>query len=650
VFQKATLTLPDRDGRTVQIFGNEMDVTPGQAGAIASARVTNNVKLTTSDGLTVTANEATYDGKTTVLTVPGDVKFVKERLTGTGVGATYDQTRNVLWLLDRARIVVTPDENGAGALDASATSAGLARADHYIRLNGNAHVIGEGRELRAQELTVQLSPDDRLIQHMSLRGQSSLTGAPGAAAAPAMSANDIDLTYGADGRAIEHARLMENAVAQLAGAEGGKRIAGRTIEMTMAPEGGTVTALTATEKVQVDLPAAEGIPARRITAATLTSGGPNGLQTATFTGGVDYREIRPGARGAAPSERTGRSLQLVVETEPGLGAIQLADFRGNVRIVDGATTAEGQRAIYRVAADTFDIAPSPGDPGPPPTVNDGRVLVNARTIAFTAANRKLLADTDVRSSLQPANKAAAKPAAGGRGKPAPAPAQEGGKVPAILKQDQPVIVTSNRLEYDGAAGTANYTGNAKLFQDRTSIYGDAILIDDRTANLTATGHVRSVMFFQETDAKTRKPQLVQTDAAGHMLVYEDAKRLATYTTGPTARAHIVGTQGDVTAEQIQLFLKEGGNELERAEADKNVTVKEGFRTSTGQHLTYTPADETYVMRGTPVEVVEKTPTDCRIALGTVLRFLRTSVDMRIDGNGIAPVTMTPCPPGKAPSL
>ena len=107
---------------------------------------------------------------------------------------------------------------------------------------------------------------------------------------------------------------------------------------------------------------------------------------------------------------------------------------------------------------------------------------------------------------------------------------------------------------------------------------------------------------------------------------------------------MVGTQGDVTGDTIQLFLKQGANELERAEADGSVVVKEGPRIGTGGHLTYTPANETYVMTGNFVEVVEKTPTSCSVMIGTTLTFRRSSVDMTILGNGLVPVTGKQCPP------
>jgi lipopolysaccharide export system protein LptA len=500
-----------------------------------------------------------------------------------------------------------------------------------VRLTKAARVVGEQRTLEADELTVQMTPDDRLIQTMALRGNSRITGS-GGGGPDRMAARDIDLTYGPDGRTLRHARLMENATADLPAAPGAppRTIAGRAIDVALAEDGATVSALTATDAVQVDIPAAEGAPARRINAAALTAGGAAGLETATFTGGVTFREMRPASKGAAAGERIARSLRLAIRTQPGLGAIQQAEFRGNVRIEDGSTSAEGQRALYRVAQDGFDISPSPGDPGPPSSMNDGRVLVHARTISFSISTRNLTADTDVRSSLQ------STPRKGGAG-PGGDP-----KLPSMLKQDEPVNVTSNRLAYDGAAGVATYTGDARLFQGQTSILADTIVLEDKTSNLTAKCRVRTVMFLEDRNAKTQATELVETKATGDTMVYEDLKRLATYTTGPTAKAHIVGAQGDLTADVIQLFLRKDVNELERAEADGHVVVKEGGRTGTGNHLTYTAANETYVLDGTPVEIEERTPTSCRVTVASSVRFQRSTSSTFVTNNGVTPSIVKPC--------
>ncbi len=125
-----TLTLPDRNGRTLVVTADEGEfVAPGDTPAeSADGKLTGHVKLTTDNGFEVLASEATYDGKTGILTIPGPVTFTKGRMKGSGVGATYDRNRDVIWLLADARITVTPDAAGAGAIDGSASKAGLARA------------------------------------------------------------------------------------------------------------------------------------------------------------------------------------------------------------------------------------------------------------------------------------------------------------------------------------------------------------------------------------------------------------------------------------------------------------------------------------------------------------------------------------------
>jgi lipopolysaccharide export system protein LptA len=128
-------------------------------------------------------------------------------------------------------------------------------------------------------------------------------------------------------------------------------------------------------------------------------------------------------------------------------------------------------------------------------------------------------------------------------------------------------------------------------------------------------------------------------------VYDDAKRVATY----TGNAHLIGSEGDVTAEKLELFLVSGANELERAEgygANGTVIVKEPGRVATGARLTYTAKDQTYLMTGTPVEAVETAPQDCKKSVGTVLTFQRGAVDrLKMTGNDLirSSTAQIPCP-------
>lgn len=631
-----TLTLPDRGGRTIEVQADEANVVRQAGQEIGTARLDGNVRLKTSDGITMTAGHATYNDADGVLSVPGPVQFQRGRMVGAGVGATYDRNRDVLWLLDQARVTVAPDAKGTGSVEATAGAAGLARAEHYLKLTGNGRIKSSGRDIDGNEITVYLTPDDQNIRLMELRGNSRIAGAGPGGGPETMSATDIDLKYGEDGRTLQNAKLMQNAVVQLAGGgQTGRRVAATSIDIAMAPDGATVTNLTATDSVQVDLPGEGEAPPKRIRAQTLVAvGAPGaGLQQATFAGGVEYTETRSGrpAAVAPAAERTARSQRLIVQTKPGLGAIQEADFRGNVRFTDGPeVVAEAPRAIYHVERDRIDLSPSDGDPGPAPNVNDGRVFVEARAIEFTLGSRKLKADTNVRSLLQ-----------GGR-KPSTTAAgtnPEASRLPSMLKQDQPVTVTSNKLQYDGGASTATYEGNARLWQNDTRVEADTIVVDDRTGNLTARGNVRTVMFFADADPKTKQRTLAKTTGRADVLVYEDARRLAVYTTNGATKANVLGPQGDVTGDRIELYLKSEVNELERAEADGAVIVTESVRTAKGSHLTYTAADDRYVMTGAPLEVVEQTPPDCKKTVGAILTFHRSADRIDVAGpGGVASVT------------
>jgi lipopolysaccharide export system protein LptA len=547
---------------------------------------------------------------------------------------------------------VAADEKGEGAIDATAESIGLARADHYLKLTHTAHINAQGRAIDADEITILLTQDDQRVQTLQLRGNGRITGG-GDGGPQSMSARDIDLAYADDGRTLQHSHLVENAVVQLPGeAKGpGKRIAGKTIDIAMSPDGKTVTNLTAAENVQVDLPADGETPAKRIQSATLNATGApgTGLQNATFAGGVDYRESRAARGPVAGVDRQARAVSLVVATKPGFGALEQADFHGNVHFTDGPqVTADATHGLYHVDRDQIDLSPSE-DPGPAaPRVSDGRVTVEARTIEFGISSRRLKAETKVRSSMLPQSsgrgqgtaksgagrgQTATRDAPGSQAQSATATDNSPTRVPSLLQQDQPVTITSNRLDYDGLEGHAVYTGNSRLWQSATKVNGDTIVVDDKTGNLEARTNVHTEMMMDDVDPKTNVRKTTKSTGESDTFVYDDDKRLATY----TGKAHLVGSQGDLAAEKLELFLMKDSNELDRLEgygANGSVVVKENNRIATGARLTYLSKDETYHMTGTPVEAVEIAPNDCKKSVGATLTFKRAVDSVTITGNNL----------------
>ena len=74
-------------------------------------------------------------------------------------------------------------------------------------------------------------------------------------------------------------------------------------------------------------------------------------------------------------------------------------------------------------------------------------------------------------------------------------------------------------------------------------------------------------------------------------------------------------------------------------------VKENIRTVIGQHLVYTPANQTYVMTGAPVEIEEKkTANECSVSYATEVTFRRDAEATIMKNNLVAPVKLRQCGP------
>jgi lipopolysaccharide transport protein LptA len=225
------------------------------------------------------------------------------------------------------------------------------------------------------------------------------------------------------------------------------------------------------------------------------------------------------------------------------------------------------------------------------------------------------------------------------------PSTRGGeaRIPPMLAQDKEVNVTSNRLQYKGTSAT--YSGNVMLWQGKTTIKAGTIVIEEKSGNLNASESVATVFFFEEVDPKTGLRKSAESTGTAEAFSYDDAKRLATY----TGKAKLEGTQGNLTGDRILLFMKADHNELERTQAfgtNGSVVVKEGARIGKGNHLTYTAADDTYFMTGTPVEVTEEKEGTCTITLGADLTFSRSSDTAQVNGTPIFPhssKTLKSCP-------
>ena len=609
VFRDVVIAFPNREGRMFSVTGREATQVPRPGKELGDVTLDGGVTMTGDDGLKVETASASYDQAASLVRAPGPVTFSRGRTSGSGVGATYEQERDVMTLLDQAKITVTPDAAGQGSTVITAGTAAMARTERTIRFERAVTVTGSPQSATADTAMAFLAPKEDLLDRVELVGKASVTGAAeGATALRGMRADRIMLDYGADGRLLERATLTGAASVDLAAGEGTRTLSGGAIDAALGKDGQAVTALSATNKVTLTLPAEGKTPARTIASATLKGSGDDaGIRTLAFRGATTFKE------GTA---RTVTADALDVSLQPGFGAATDARFKGRVVFLDGGVRAEGPEAHHDISRGVVHLFSSAATPA---RVNDERVSVDARTIDLTAGSKRLQAKGDVRSVLQPQKD------------------ERDRRTPAMFERDKPVNVTAAQLDYDGDAGRATYTGNARLWQEERSVQGDTLVLDDKQGNLFAKGSARSRLILEDKDppkesktaTATTPTKKTETIARGDTLTYDDAARKAVY----EGHAYFSGPQGEVEGERIELFLDKTGRTLERSEAYTNIVARfEGGHRATGARLTYFADGERYVMTGAPVRILEQRADGCSETTGASLTFIRSTDTISVVGN------------------
>jgi lipopolysaccharide export system protein LptA len=584
--------IDDRGGRSFEITGAEARVAPEQS----AIDVNGNVGLRTSDGLEAQTGQASFSDADGILRGDGPIRFVRERTRGSGVGFTYARSIDRLELLDQAVVDVAPGRDGGG-MSVRAGSASYSRLERFLRFERAVRMQRDGQTIEALNATVFLLPDRDEPRTVELRGDATIAGSAGTSALQQMRARDINLTYGEDGRTLRHALLVGESRVQMAGGAGGEQhLQGETLDITLAPDG-AVTQLLGRDNIRAVIPATASSAAREVTAQTLTASGRGGqpLNRMLFEQNVVYREDVPGT---APRVVRARTLNATLSDD---GVIEQANFSGGFSYQQGATHAESPEAAYNVTNGTLALR-GPESAKPPAIRNDRVDLRNATTIDVRLSPLHLVATGNVQAVFAP----------GGR---------EGERGTTLFRDQEAVVIVCDKLEFDEESGAGSYTGNARVFQESgNQIRGDRVTMNEKTGTLTATGNVRtSLPLAATTDEGARGNS---TGRAGRF-EFDDAKRRAVFAT----EAQLEGSQGNLSADRIELTLADQDNDLRQLTAAGSVVVFVEDRKASGETLVYHPSDERYVLNGAPVRLVR----GCQESAGRTLTFYRTTERVLVDG-------------------
>ena len=609
-----------RQGKTFTATGEEARVGENQT----NLDMKGNVRMRSSDGLEVTADTATYGQSEGIVRAPGPVTFKRGRMSGSGVDFSYDENRDLIGLSNDAKVKIAPDlkdKKNAAATDITAGSALLGRQDKFVSFERAVHIVHGSQVIDADSALGDLTESQDHLSGLELQGSARIEtpdARPGEL--KRMAGDIINLTYYENSEVLQSAIVTGNTSLRIAAEQSSpeRELHAQNVEIGMAPDGTTVTSLTARDQVVLDLPAAKEEPSKSVRSNALVASGVagKGLTAATFTEGVEYVETG----GSPPAKRTVTSRSLDTTLNGGLGEIREAEFKGSVRLrhENGGTDANADNMRYNVQTGQVELTAAPGD-NVPRVVND-QIAVDAERVEMTIEGSKMKAiggSAPVRTVMRPA-------------KPGTKNAH---RTPGIMQQDRPVNGSSRELVYTGGeSSTAEFTGAVRLWQGdkaETVIQGEKVTVDSKTGNLDAHGSVLSTMLVQDTNPTTKLRETARSTGQGQHMVYEDAARKITYTT----KARLIGPQGDLTAETIVMTLAANSQDIERLEAMDAVTMKEADRVTMGDRLNYVASTAQYTMegKGRLVRMRRTTAEGCRLSEGRVLTFSRTTDTLHMEG-------------------
>jgi len=598
-----TIHVDNRGGHNYIVKGKQAFIGQGNS----SFDVRGDVVLTTEDGLEAKSQQATYTDAEKIVRIPGDVTFKRGRMSGSGVGFTYDEPRDFMTILDKADVKFAAE----GDLQPMAFTSGTfdyARKDRFMHFDKTMHMEREGQVIDSGSALVRLFPDRDEPDYVELRNEGRVTGNGSNSALKSMSARDINLDYAEDGRTLQNATLAGSSVINVAGkgTAASQKLEGEFMEIGLEPDG-SVRSLSTRDRVVVTLPPAKDAPARTIQSTALAANGTaQGIRDMTFTEGVVYREPGPKGQGG----KTVRARTLAAILDPADGTLLDAHFTTNVDFTDAPLHATGSDARYNVAKGTLGLSGKPD-----PHIENESLTIDAVTLDVTLSPLSMVAKGNVRSTLLPAKKG-----------------DTATKRPALLAEKDPVSILSESLTYDEKTQKADYAGKVApnvgqtvLIQGDTTIRANTLTLDQSKGDLTANGKVVTTLAIAdgkkpEPGAKT-KPMIARAET----FTYADQTRTATYTTA----AQLDGDQGNLSASRLELQLAKGENSLEKLEANDRVVAIVDKRTVTGARLTYSPTDDKYVVHGAPVRMID---AECQETTGKTLTFYKASDKVQVDGN------------------
>jgi LPS export ABC transporter protein LptC/lipopolysaccharide transport protein LptA len=560
-----------RDGRasTATITADECLYQPQPQ----EAKFRGNVHVRTDDGLELDTDRLDYKSDEGVARTDDLVRFRRGKSSGSARGLDYRSEGGTLDL--KAEVKLRLEDEAGPPTEIEAAAARATRDDRRIVFDGGTVVRQGARELHSQRLQLFFNETNALDRAAAIE--------------------DVDLRVGSGA-----------AMPGMPAAEGGeKRLRCRKLQVFFRARGVLLEATAVNPASLEVLPGRGEAQERRLLETDLIhfifdeQGRLTTLEA--YGGGPEARKTVLTAQpvGSRPAQaRRVESKNLVATLDPVSGAVREATFAEGVVFTEPGRKAWAGRAVFDEGSGRVNLTEDPR------IVDEGEGSeLRARRIALGTRNHGVTASENVRHTLA---------------------ARARGSRPGMLGGEEPTVLLCREFDYDSVTRTARYRENALLRSGKDEVRAPTIVVvqpEGGGRRLTASGGTTSLLHPRPEPGATKDPAPVE--ARSKDMVYEEAANRIVYTGDVEIR------QGDIltrSPEAVVTLTKDGGA-VDRLLAGDPVEVQQGVRRATGQRGTYTPANETLVLVGEKVVLID---VDRRLE-GRILTFEVGSDRIRVDG-------------------
>ena len=479
-------------------------------------------------------------------------------------------------------------------------------------LTGNVHFDQTGSQAmqgQAGRMILDFAGPNQLQKVHAVEGAHLIqkaTPKPGATTAP----QDLDLTAPAIDFDVAHGHTLQRA-----------RTSGAAQIIISSPDSGPSRKVPQETVVTADQFEAKFIPADGRNRLSAVHGAPNA-------------RIVNSAPGLPDRVSTSDSVDASFLPQSGIEAIMQ---QGNVSYTDNETPdkrvqASASNARYTPVDQVLVLTGSP-------RVSNGGMATTAKTIRINRASGDALAEGEVKSTYSDLKE------------------QPNG---ALLASASPIHVTSRTMTAHHTAGTALYTGNARLWQDANVIEAPSIQLDRDHRSVVAQGTaaqpVQTVLIQQEKTTnkpaesspkgKSKATSSTSIAITSGKLTYTDSERKIHYEGAVQAKSSdFTASSKTVDAYLLprsqttdqQSIATPGQLDHMVAEGDVLIQEQEPNRRAEGQKLVYTAAEEKFVLTGGPPSIFD---AEQGKITGVSLTFFRRDDRVLVEGEVSGPVVTT----------